>query len=617
MVNYIQMLKNLSKFIGLLTVLTISSVLFGSGKAHAATLTVAAGTGSAETDNLCQLNEALISINTAQDNSDDCIHTGAAYGTNDTINLPSGTITLSADLPTIGGSAQNLSIIGVSTTASIIDGANHVGFNSNIINKDQLFQKFKMINAKDYAIRSTGNKSITLDRLEIANSGTCTTLLAVSAVVSNTIIHGCSNSTLLTDNSGLYIKVDALANTDIPSISVSDSKVYDCSSIGHSSGVVFQVGDATSAGQSISLERFIVTNNQSDSEAGVYLDAGVNPSLLDLIIDAVTVANNSVTPTVAATDPNEFNPTYTSGFHFSVKNLSPRMNLTNVTVANNESINTVDSHLAIAGFFGLLVDASEQISVVNTTVVGNKVTQSNVSAIGRIPAFFLARVVLGENGPTSIGPGGSAQNSLIAHNKHNDSASNCRSDIDGSFTGLNGIYDLTPTNEGNNMSDDQTCTGYRYEPTLYDTIDHDVADNGGPVPTIKLLPGSPAINAGGQVLGITTDARGVSRSGYYSVGAYQGVLPANTTTPNGGGSLAKTGAIAVSAIILGGIIVATCGYIVYDYRKHKAVLVAIDPHVRYSLPHHMKLVSLPLFKYRISLSLSKPTKYSHDGVHKF
>ena len=38
-----------------------------------------------------------------------------------------------------------------------------------------------------------------------------------------------------------------------------------------------------------------------------------------------------------------------------------------------------------------------------------------------------------------------------------------------------------------------------------------LADNGGPTQTMALLPGSPAINAGVAVPGVTTDQRGVTR----------------------------------------------------------------------------------------------------------
>ena len=48
-------------------------------------------------------------------------------------------------------------------------------------------------------------------------------------------------------------------------------------------------------------------------------------------------------------------------------------------------------------------------------------------------------------------------------------------------------------------------------------------DNGGPTMTMALLPGSPAIDAGVPVAGITTDQRGISRTAYGppDIGAFE------------------------------------------------------------------------------------------------
>lgn len=78
------------------------------------------------------------------------------------------------------------------------------------------------------------------------------------------------------------------------------------------------------------------------------------------------------------------------------------------------------------------------------------------------------------------------------------------------------------------------------------------------------------------------------------------------TSVSGGGSLANTGAIAVSATILIGIILGSSSYIYYDYRKHKKPLIQDDPTVRYTLSHHMKVVTLPLVRYRLQFTFSKP-----------
>jgi hypothetical protein len=60
-----------------------------------------------------------------------------------------------------------------------------------------------------------------------------------------------------------------------------------------------------------------------------------------------------------------------------------------------------------------------------------------------------------------------------------------------------------------------------------------LANNGGPTPTIALLPGSPAISAGSNAPGLTTDQRGFGRKSPPDLGAFEfnGVPPAVVPPP--------------------------------------------------------------------------------------
>lgn len=92
-----------------------------------------------------------------------------------------------------------------------------------------------------------------------------------------------------------------------------------------------------------------------------------------------------------------------------------------------------------------------------------------------------------------------------------------------------GNTDLTLTSNGGNLSSDNTCTPYFTHPTDQNNLTNlastlgPLSDNGGYVPTIPLLQGSPAIDSGVTVAGLTTDARGVSRPQgvAYDSGAYE------------------------------------------------------------------------------------------------
>lgn len=90
--------------------------VFPAQQAHAASFTVAAGNDE-NTDNAsCSLTEAIENINNQDQTNTDC---PAADGNNDTINLPSGTITLTANLPQI---TESVSIVGQGMDDSVVHG---------------------------------------------------------------------------------------------------------------------------------------------------------------------------------------------------------------------------------------------------------------------------------------------------------------------------------------------------------------------------------------------------------------------------------------------------------------------------------------------------------------
>ena len=86
------------------------------------------------------------------------------------------------------------------------------------------------------------------------------------------------------------------------------------------------------------------------------------------------------------------------------------------------------------------------------------------------------------------------------------------------------------------------------------------------------------------------------------------VLGVSTTSAGGKiGSLAETGAVMISAIGLGALIIVISAYLFIDYRRHKRPLVQEDPKVKYTFAHHLHQVTIPLFKYRLQLMI-KPSK---------
>jgi hypothetical protein len=76
-------------------------------------------------------------------------------------------------------------------------------------------------------------------------------------------------------------------------------------------------------------------------------------------------------------------------------------------------------------------------------------------------------------------------------------------------------------------------------------------------------------------------------------------------------TLAKSGTevvVIIAAVILGGIVLGVLLYVLYDYHRHKKPLVEADPNTHYTLSHHIRLVTLPLLRYRLQLKFKKKTQ---------
>lgn len=546
-------LTNTTKLI-LAAFVFLAVFVFGSGRANAATLNVTGG---------CTLPIAIDSVN-AGANQSGCTATGASYGTSDTITIPAGTITLSADLPAIVN--KSVSIIGVGKGMTIVDADGHTGFLADPdpgpqATLDHVFRNFTITGASIAGIAALSSANVTIDNVEVDNSAMGVYIQATHVIVSNSTISDNVNTTfpgMMPDSdfnsymAGLGIALQPVDPSDIPSIDITDSVITGNSS--ESAGILAFLPYETDTDNVDSLEfhmaRTTVSGNSGEKWAGVVISeySGTIAEVgTDLTLDAVTISGNEVNVVNAEPmgNPLESQP-YVSGFIFNGRIASAR-NFTNVTAAYNTITNNVDDRLTGAGFTSSLPIDSAVLTFTNATIVGNETTQSQPSTffqnfiVGNNPTFFVNRV--DPFAPDMVN-GSSAQNSLIAGNSRNGVIGSCVKG-DKSVLGLSGLLDLTPSDLGNNITDDPNCSGYTVVPNVMSTLGP-LQDNGGSVDTIALLDGSPAIKAGASVLGVSTDARGVARNSCPSVGAYQfeGVVCAATTTnANAGGAAApNTGA---------------------------------------------------------------------------
>lgn len=99
------------------------------------------------------------------------------------------------------------------------------------------------------------------------------------------------------------------------------------------------------------------------------------------------------------------------------------------------------------------------------------------------------------------------------------------------------------------------------------------------------------------------------------------VLAANSDITSSGKTLAQAGISSLVVIVVGIVLLVSLIVILSilfrDYKKHKKPLTEIDPNVNYSFMHHIRVVTIPLFKYRLSIKVTKANPMDPNGVHKF
>ena len=550
-----------------------------SSSAHAASLTVSGG---------CSLNSAITSVNTASDTGG-CTSTGT-YGSSDTITLPSGTIALTADLP---AHTAPVTVTGVGKTVSTINANGFKGFNGDFSSVDTglydfVYQDFTITGASEYGLSLLQPKSVTMTRLRIDDSQTGAIATPITLVVTNSDI---VNNTGFTVNfpgaltgtfAGLLTMATPIDSADSPSITITGSTFNN--NTAETSGLwiaaLYQTGTGNTANDQVTIERTTVLNNTASKSSGIIISQqdGVTAQVpLVLRVDGVTVASNAVTVTSAnplGNQPITSAQPYGSGLSI-VARVADNLTFTNLTLANNSVVNNYDDQPSLAGLVASLSSEGSNLKYVNSTVVNNTVTQADpgvlfgsfIQAGFKNVSFYAIKVQVLPS--FDLLTGASAQNSIIAGNSRNGQIGSCVAGDKAAF-GLSGTLDLTPTNLGNNLTDDPSCTGYNVIPNLVSTLGS-LQDNGGPVPTIALLPGSPAIGFAQQVLGISTDARGIARPATPDAGAYQTVLGANTDTPGGQATqpqLPNTGENSIFYTILSLISLTIGVYVAYVYWKN-------------------------------------------------
>ena len=433
----------------------------------------------------CTIAQAINSVN-AGSNQGTCVGSGA-YGTNDTINIPAGTFLLTSDAVL----TNPVTIQGAGMNQTIVDGD---GLYNGFTTEEDLTIKDLKIIGFDFAAINAKSSSVILDKVEVDGSD------AVPSTYGNPMF-------------GIRIQgPDAGGASSVVANHVYVHSITATNTESYAFGFIVELGGTVpGAAMSVNLTNTTVSDLES-------VTAGVHSLLL------------------------------TAGLYASSAGGSITANVANTTINNI-------SAAEFATGFGTFAMASSGVSLDLHTVVRNATVTGlagNPSVyVDKSPAFFSAGAATPGGVVTVIEE---VKNSLLANNNTNGISSNCfAGDLSAPFEAGGGVVNASIISEGHNLSDDASCTSFTEDGdqqnvgNILSTLGP-LQMNGGAVPTRALLPGSPAISAGGAVLGVTTDARGVARPfANPSVGAYQYVLgdetenPAGGNAQNGAGQLSETG----------------------------------------------------------------------------
>ena len=504
------MKKTLQTLATAFTALAIISVA-QSAPAHATSFNVATGNDETTTNSSCSLSEAIGNINDQAATNSDC---PAGDGVNDTINIPAGTITLTTDLPTI---TESVTITGAGMGQTIIDGDNGQYRTPGIggaLPTDTLTVRDLTVRAfNEDGLRSV-NSNLDIRRVEIDGTGAVNVENGISVV-------GSTGATIVFNAD--YVYVHSIDRTfasfgNLAGISISSSQ---------NSTVNSTISNTTVSGLSTS-------NGQVEGIAAAgSLLADLSPSSMKTILNNVTISD----------------------------------------------INADEQQSVALAVFGAADGGSSTNNVEASNITVVDITgQINVGTGFKTAAFGLAAAASTPSNSADISL--KLTNSLTSRTMSEGALNSCSVRDISSLFGGTGTPNLSITSGGGNVIQSDTCDTFLTDPTdktavagLRGTLAGSLADNGGLIPTVALLEGSPAIDSGVTIAGLTQDARGSVRPQglAYDSGAYESpfskqvldpTVPSNDGATATAPSLAATGQalrvalLAALALIVSGLFIA-------------------------------------------------------------
>ena len=536
------------------------TAMIGVSTAFGATLNVNTTTDETTAgDSLCSLREAVMAVDAGANN--DCINASSdGYGTNDTINLPAGTYTLT--IPPEAGDPANgvygeytvvwnpstlaydvsvvpdpahgdldieksVKIIGAGPATTIIDGGWTPANSVTDLTQDPGSATAGFGDRVFHVISTSPTAVVDVQFLGLTVKGGHVGDVSLPD-------QGTQSWLLRRNGGGIAIGIGAVAY--VPSASGPPTPGSDTGNNGGKGGPGGIGGDETAeATYSWLIGNAQVTGNYAGDGGGIYSAAQMAAD--GIVVDGNRATSNGgaiyndasmtlVSSTLASNGAEGGGGLFDTGSH-----------------TTEMTADTVSANAAVGGG-GISARSGVILDMTNDTVSGN--TSSDVGAgVYTNGQVYLRFVTIAYNtsyqdansGGAGIHtfPSGSLavilRDTLLANNLAGSDAASMR-DANCGTTGSS----LNITSQGYNLDSGNTCL--LFGPGDLPDANADLgplSPNGGPTLTHALMAGSAAIAAGTPISGVTTDQRGAPRSATPSIGAYDAYDSGVSSVSSGGG----------------------------------------------------------------------------------
>lgn len=415
---------------------------------QAATITVSAGTDTIAEDGVCHLSEAIANVNDQAQTHADC----PAGTSNDIIQLPAGTITLSADLP---GVERSVTVMGAGKDKTTINGnaGNYKGFFSVTTDIDIKISQLSMTSYSSFAMGVMG-ANLEIESVEINGDGSLPTDLFESG---RTVL------------SGIFFVAQGSSRLHVNNVHIHNL---------HVTGENTAVGGVSVHGGEVDIRNTTVSDISYKNGQVNDLFGGV--SLMPALGSGTGVLN---------------------------------AHLENLTISrvSVEDVAQVSAALAVHAI-AQGGKAQTNVTMSNVTIAGNQLA---AGMVGEAAGFGVGASAIGVNDESEVNVE-IKNSLLADNTYNNKSQGcmvldiNPLSDLSGQVE-INVTSQGGNLTDDTSCQDHLTHATDKHNVTNLKTLLGSLGDHGGTVPTIPLLPGNPAIDGGVCEDAPSSDARGVAR----------------------------------------------------------------------------------------------------------